>query len=181
MSVTVRPATAADIDWVTELYAANQRDALTPQQRAEQGFVQGRMDADTLERRLGSDTPSLVAEVDGRPAGVLLTSPVGAFRQGPPGLTVETAQEAGITDAFLCGPALVTPEARGHGVLRALSDEVFAWAAGRYAHGVAFVEDENHVSRQVHERLGWRPVGTFTWQDRGYTVLAHDVDAPGTH
>lgn len=27
----------------------------------------------------------------------------------------------------------------------------------------------------AHTHLGWRPVGTFTWQERAYTVLAHDL------
>lgn len=78
-SVHVRPLRAEDAAWVQPLYAANSRDALTPEQRAEHGFVQGRMSAQALRARL--DGPgSVVAEVDGRPAGVLLTSPAEGAR-----------------------------------------------------------------------------------------------------
>ena len=63
-SVHVRPLRAEDAAWVQPLYAANSRDALTPEQRAEHGFVQGRMSAQALRARL--DGPgSVVAEVDG--------------------------------------------------------------------------------------------------------------------
>lgn len=78
-SVHVRPLRAEDAAWVQPLYAANSRDALTPEQRAEHGFVQGRMSAQALRARL--DGPgSVVAEVDGRPAGVLLASPAESAR-----------------------------------------------------------------------------------------------------
>lgn len=51
-SVHVRPLRAEDAAWVQPLYAANSRDALTPEQRAEHGFVQGRMSAQALRARL---------------------------------------------------------------------------------------------------------------------------------
>ena len=171
---TARSLTEADFPWVLELFAANSRDALTPEERAERGFVQGRFTPESLRARM-SNPASVVAEVDGKPAGVLLGSAPDAAPDGPPARAVETAREHGMTDFYLHGAALVAPEARGHGVLRAMTDEMLRRAAATYTHGIAFIEKENTVSTQAHQHLGWTPLGTFSWQGREYSVVSHPV------
>lgn len=177
-SVRVRPLRAEDVAWVQPLYAANSRDALTPEQRAEHGFVQGRMSDQALRARL--DGPgSVVAEVDGRPAGVLLTSLAEGAPDGPPVRTVETARAAGVQDFYLYGPALVAESARGRGVLRAMAEHVLTATAAAHRAAVAFVEDENTASMAAHTRLGWEPVGRFEHEGRGFTVLTHATTGTG--
>lgn len=174
MTTTARPLADGDIEWVSDLFAAHHRDALTPEQRRRHGFVQGSLDADAVRARL--DRPgSVVAHVDGRPAGVLLTCAADAVHDGPPARAVALARGAGLQGIYLYGPALVAAGARGHGVLRAMSAAVLAATATRYRTAVAFVEDENTASMDAHTHLGWRRLGTFTEHDRGYTVLTHDL------
>ncbi|STD07187.1 Uncharacterised protein [Dermatophilus congolensis] len=175
MAIAARRAVSSDICWVAELYSANQRDALTAQERTDHGYVQGSLDTQALEQRLNSQTPSFVAETDDEPAGVLFTSTAEGNQPGPPRLAVETAKRAGITDMFLYGPVLVSRHARRSGLLRAMSEAAFNWADGKYAEALAFVEDENILSRQIHDHLGWRFVGSFTWRESSYSVLAYSV------
>jgi predicted GNAT superfamily acetyltransferase len=74
---------------------------------------------------------------------------------------------------YLWGPVVVDSEFRGHGVLRKLSDAVFEGTRDTYSTAVAFIEDVNHVSRVVHERLGWKAVDGFSVGDSKYNVFWH--------
>lgn len=105
--------------------------------------------------------------------GVVLTADADAYTQGPPAQVVETARAAGLERIFLYGPALVDASARGHGVLRAMTEQMLRRAAGRFDAAVGFAEEANEASAGAHSRLGWETVGTFTWQDRVYSVIAH--------
>lgn len=174
MTLHIRPLARTDAPWLTELYAANSRDNLTPEQRSKRGFVQGAMNAETLEGRLGGPG-SFVAEADGSPVGVVLTSEAGDFPGGPPGLAINVAKDAGLAGLVLYGPVLVAEGARGKGVLRALTNHVFTHLAGRYSHAIAFAERENTVSLTAHAKLGWCEIGTFEAREREYAVLEKGI------
>ena len=180
--VSIRELGAGDVEWALALYAANSYDALTAEQRAAGGFVQGRMDEAALASRIAGGIPGWVGLVDDSPAALLLAAEPADFTDGPAGGAVRAARGAGVEDFFLYGPALVDEAARGRGVMRALSSHAFEWAHGRYRWAVAFIEDSNAVSARVHGALGFSPVASFELparepggSPRAYTVVVHEV------
>ena len=173
LQLSTRPATEDDFGWILDLLERNQRVNVPEGERSKTGFIQGSWTEERLQER--TDGPGMwVAEVDGERAGVVLSSDAAAHSDGPPGLTVATAREA-MPDArfFLYGPAVVEANQRGRGVLSALVDALFTDAAKNYDEAIAFVERSNSVSMSVHERLGFREVGTFEVDGREYVTFAH--------
>lgn len=181
--ITVRPMTGADVDAVADLYQANARDALIPEQRAESGFVQGRMGAGSLRRAAASGS-ALVAEIDGQIAGATMTHPVGRFAatdraqapQHPAAAAVRVALESGVEDPVLYGPSVVAEEFRRRGVLAALVQAVLDKAAADSHRTVlAFMELENQPSVKAHATLGFQRIGGFVLDGRHYDVVMHPI------
>lgn len=173
MGLTVRQVDEGDFDWILDLLARNQRQAVSPQARERQGFVQGTFSVEALRERLHG--PGMViAELDGERAGVLLSSAPEAHASGPPGRTLQVARDLlGNDSLFLYGPAVVDQRFRSQGVLGALASDLFARIAHSYTTAIAFIESTNSVSRTVHQRLGWTEIGSFDLADRAYLVLSH--------
>ncbi|MEE1784618.1 GNAT family N-acetyltransferase [Streptomyces sp. SP17BM10] len=179
MTLSTRKATAADRATVLALIDAARGDGLSPQERAERGFVQGRFDEDKLAATEAT-TGVYVAEEDGRIAGAALTAPASpALDEGPPRRTWEAALHAGLAQDrfYLYGPVVVDPDFRGRGVVRSLLRAVDANLRDRFDHGVLFVEKSNHKSLAVHRHLGMREAAEFTVGERAYAVF---VFASGT-
>ncbi|MET7994627.1 GNAT family N-acetyltransferase [Amycolatopsis sp. NPDC005232] len=171
MTILVRKSGPADRPAVLALLDGARGLDLPPEARAAQGFVQGSFDEEKLS---GFDTTTGVylAEDDGEPAGVALTSPAGSAGDGPPGRTVEVARAAGLTEGvFLYGPVTVAPAHRGQGVVRLLLAAVAEHLADHTA-GVLFVERANEKSLAVHTHLGMKHVGDFTHAGREYAVFS---------
>ncbi|MEU8510916.1 GNAT family N-acetyltransferase [Kitasatospora sp. NPDC048722] len=174
MTLSTRTAVAADRATVLALIDGARGEGLSPEERAERGFVQGRFDGDKLAS-MEATTGVYVAEEDGRIAGAALTAPASpALDEGPPRQTWEAALRAGLApDRFyLYGPVVVDPAFRGRGVVRSLLRAVDANLRDRFDHGVLFVERSNHKSLAVHRHLGMREAAEFTVADRTYTVFS---------
>ncbi|MEU8789598.1 GNAT family N-acetyltransferase [Streptomyces sp. NPDC048643] len=175
-----RYAATADAPAMAELFAANHHDALTEQERAQQGFVQGGLDADTL-RSMAEDRSFLVADDDGRLAGLLgLVSPESMTGPPPPAKAVLDAQDSlrwqgqplRATPWLFYGPVVVAAAYRGKGVARGLYTAALRAAAGRADVMVAFIELANRTSWRVHvDGFGMTPMGEFTIGDRAYGVV----------
>jgi GNAT superfamily N-acetyltransferase len=179
MATTVRPAHDADFRWIVDLIDRHRGEDLTAQQRSRQGFVQGHWDVPTL-RRLAAGPGIVLAEVDGKPAGVAISSAPGAVATGPASRVNELAAQRFRPAAyFLYGPVVVDDPFRGQGVLRALDARLFAGAAGHYQVGVAFIEDSNAASLAVHDRLGWQAFATFDVGGCRFHALSKQVTAGG--
>ena len=175
-----RYATAADALAMAELFAANHYDALTEQERAEQGFVQGGIDADTL-RSMAEQGSLLVADDDGRLAGLLgLASPENMPSPPPPAKALLDAQDSlrwqgrplRATPWLFYGPVVVAAAYRGRGVARGLFTAALQAASGRADVMVAFIELANQASWRVHvDGFGMTTLGEFTIGDRAYGVV----------
>ncbi|WP_432853727.1 N-acetyltransferase family protein [Amycolatopsis sp. CA-161197] len=171
MTILVRKSGPADRPAILALLDGARGLDLSPEERAAQGFVQGSFDAGKLVL-FETTTGVFLAEDDGEPAGVALTSPAESAGGGPPGRTVEVARAAGLTEGvFLYGPVTVAPAHRGQGVVRLLLAAVAEHLAG-YRAGVLFVERANEKSLAVHTHLGMKHVGDFTHADREYAVFS---------
>lgn len=175
-----RYATAADAPAMAELFAANHHDALTEQERAEQGFVQGRFDTDTL-RTMAEHGSLLVADDDGHVAGLLAVAPPDTMPSPPPPAKAlldaqDSLQWQGRplreTPWLFYGPVVVAAAYRGKGVARGLFTTARQAASERAGVMVAFIELSNQASWKVHvDGLGMTPLGEFTLAERTYGVV----------
>ncbi|MFG2266397.1 GNAT family N-acetyltransferase [Streptomyces sp. NPDC048720] len=186
-----RHAVAADAPAAAELFAAHHHDALTEQERARQGFVQGSFDAGTL-RAMAEDGSLFVADDDGRLAGLLgLTSPQNTHGAPPPVQALLDRQDSlkwqgrplRSTPFLLYGPVVVAAAYRGKGVARGLFTAALRAASPRAEVMVAFIERANQASWRVHvDGFGMVPLGEFTLGDRVYGVVGvstRPAAAPG--
>jgi GNAT superfamily N-acetyltransferase len=179
-----RYATTADTPAMAALFAASHHDALTEQQRAEQGFVQGDFNAEVL-RTMAEGRTLLLAEEDGKPAGFLaLAATQDIAVHSPPVQALLAAQGSLCWEGralselpwLLYGPVLVDPTFRGRGVARGLYAAALEAASGRAELMVAFIETVNRRSWRVHvEGFGMRPLGEIAAGDRTYSVVAAPV------
>lgn len=169
MTITVRRSGPQDREAILALMAASRGDGLSAEERAERGFVQGRMDADVLAR-FEAGTGVFLAEEDGGLAGFAMTSEPGAVTSGPPRLAVDALGE-GHGRLFLYGPAAVDPRFQGRGVLTLLLTSLSRELRDRFDFGVAFVEAANAKSLAVHRHYGMTEAATFVFDDRDYFVF----------
>ncbi|MGB8404434.1 MAG: GNAT family N-acetyltransferase [Mycobacterium sp.] len=177
MTISVRRSGSADIGAIMALMGRSRGDALSPAQRAEQGFVQGSMNAEMLTR-FQQGTGVFLAEEDIRLAGFAMTSRADTAPGGPPKLAADAAKRAlgEQQRMFMYGPAAVAPEFQGRGVLTTLLTYLSRELRDRFDVGVAFVEDANQKSLAVHRHYGMTEVPGFRYQDRDYHVLVFPLE-----
>jgi len=169
MTVTVRRSGPADRPAILALMDAARVEGLSAAERAERGFVQGRMDADVLARF--EEGPGVfVAEQGGDLAGFAMTSVPGTVTSGPPRSAVDALGD-GHGRVFLYGPAAVDPRYQGRGVLTTLLVALSRALRDRYDLGVAFVEEANAKSLAVHRHYGMAEAATFVFDGRDYVVF----------
>ena len=145
MSLSIRPATNADIPAITRIYAdAVERGTasfeLEPPSETEM--------ARRMQELIDNGFPYLAADVDGTLAGY---SYAGPYRARPAyRFTVENS-------------VYVAPEAQGRGVGRALLQALIEAAeAGGYRQMIAVIGDsEQTASIALHAALGFAFIGTF--------------------
>ncbi|WP_181762994.1 GNAT family N-acetyltransferase [Rhodococcus spelaei] len=154
---------------------ASRGDDLSPEERAERGFVQGVMDESTLTR-LQEGSGVFVAEEDGELAGFAMSSLPGMFASGPAKETVDAvaALAPAGTRFFLYGPVAVDPRFQGRGVMTALLTALSRDLAPDYDLGSAFVEVANAKSIAVHRHYGMDEAARFSIGEREYVVFTFD-------
>ncbi|GAA3195657.1 MULTISPECIES: GNAT family N-acetyltransferase [Streptomyces] len=176
-----RHATEADAPAMAALFAANHHDALTPEHRAGQGFVQGSLDERGL-RAMAGRGELLLADDDGQVAGLLaLSAPDGLPAPPPPVRALLAAQDTlrwqgrplRAVRWLLYGPLVVDASHRGQGVARRLFTLACGAADGRADALVAFIEAANRPSWRVHvDGFGMTPLGDVAVGERVYHVVA---------
>ncbi|MDV5145449.1 GNAT family N-acetyltransferase [Streptomyces sp. SBC-4] len=176
-----RYATQADVPAMAGMFAANHHDALTEEQRADQGFVQGGLDSTALSG-MAREGSLLVADDDGRVAGLLaLSAPESMPAPPPPVRALIEAQDTlswhgrplSASRWLLYGPVVVDTAYRGRGVARGLFTMAIGEASGRADAVVAFIETANRPSWRVHvDGFGMSPLGEFVASGRTYGVVA---------
>jgi GNAT superfamily N-acetyltransferase len=174
MTIEVRRSDADDRAAILNLMEQARGTGLSDEERAQRGFVQGVMDEAAL---IGfeSGTGIFVAVEDGRLAGFAMTAHPSTVQEGPPLLAVQSAQStAGDQRLFMYGPAAVDPGFQGRGVLTSLLRALSAALRADFDLGVAFVEEANHRSLQVHRHYGMVEVPGFSFQGRNYHVFTFD-------
>lgn len=180
MTAAVRRSRPSDRHAVLDLLGRSRGTGLSAQQRAEQGFIQGRWDAARLAE-LEHGTGIYLAEQDGDLAGVVITSGSEVVDDGPPRLTIDAAVAAGIggdaAGVLFYGPVVVAPEFRGRGIARVLLTAVARSLSDRYRHAALFVERSNERSMAIHRHLGMCERAEFAFEGRSYSVFTFSLDA----
>lgn len=178
MTITVRRSDSQDSSAIMALMDRSRGDALSPAQRAEQGFVQGAMSAEMLTR-FQQGTGVYIAEEDGHLAGFAMTSVADTAPGGPPRLAVDAAKHTVGEQQRLClyGPAAVDPAFQGRGVLTELLTALSRDLSDQFDLGVALIEDANKKSLAVHSHYGMTEIPGFQYQDRDYHVLVFPLES----
>ncbi|MDN5914140.1 MAG: GNAT family N-acetyltransferase [Pseudonocardia sp.] len=179
VTTRVRRSDAADRPAILALMRRMRGTDLSDEERARQGFIQGRMD-DEMLAGMQRGTGVFVAEVDEELAGFAVTFTPEMAVSGPPQRLIDTLDERpepSPVRRFLYGPAGVDPRFQGHGILRALLGAIRREFVGAFDQGVLFVGEANEKSLAVHRHYGMSTIGDFTFRDRPYVVMSFDPAA----
>lgn len=167
-----RPASPADFPGILAVLERSQAVRLTPEQRAEQGYVQGSFSAEVLSRF--SEGPGLVvAVVEGQVVGVCLSTLTVPPQGAPAELARYGDRRWGLGNWVMYGPVAVDPLFRGRGILRPML-RALASLLQDYPVAAGFIDAANLKSLRVHEKLGFVWDGTFAYNRREYHVVRFD-------
>jgi predicted GNAT superfamily acetyltransferase len=154
-------ATAADIDGILALQAANQI--------ANGGALSAELPRPRIEAMM-KDMPLIVARgKNGGVAGFLMTS-TRALNADVPVVRAMFAAYEGSPDAYAYGPICVAASERGKGLAEAMFTELRRLQPGR--EGVLFIRRDNAPSLRAHIRMGMREVAEFELGGAGFSVMA---------
>lgn len=144
MTTTVRRLGGADWEAMRELRLRSLLDS--PDAFLRSHAEESAYGEEVWRSRLGDDTASFLAEVDGKPAGRVSGIPSGPDERDP-----EAAMMVGMW---------VDPAARGRGVAGALTDALVEWArdAG-YRRLVLWVYDAEGRAGSFYRKAGFVPTG----------------------
>jgi ribosomal protein S18 acetylase RimI-like enzyme len=160
-AVTVSRATLRDLDEIVGLLQANE---------APHGSLTGHFTREWAEASIQA-MPVLVACLDGRVVGVLVSSPIEAGRDQPV-LEQMLSVYRGEPGAYIYGPVCVAEAARGRGVAGVLFERLKSELPGR--EGILFVRKDNTASLRAHQRLaGVRERGEFAVDGVAFVVLSY--------
>jgi L-amino acid N-acyltransferase YncA len=171
---------AADIPEILSILNASKGDNLTAQQREQEGFTQGTMDAAMLNKfQTGSGVFVSREQRAGQDVicGVAMTAPGSLTKHGTAQAAYQTVLESGFAKAeqiFLYGPVSVRKEFRGKGILTQLLLHICRTLQKDFTLGVAFVDKENHKSLLIHRHYPMDEAGEFELNGRGYVIFTFE-------
>jgi ribosomal protein S18 acetylase RimI-like enzyme len=174
MTLTIRRSEPADHPAIISLMDASRGEGLSAEERSERGFVQGVMTPEALAVLEGG--PGIfVAVEDGALAGFVMSSQPETTRNVAARTAVSVA--AGELDdpslrLFLYGPAAVSADFQGRGILSKLLTKMCADLAPVYDVGVAMVEASNKKSMAVHGHYGMRRTAPYEVDGRQYFAFS---------
>ena len=157
----IRAARSDDVPEIVALQAENQI--------GKGGSLSVEFPANWFERAV-NDLPIVIARREGRLSGYLVSSSRAATRQVALSQAKFLAYSAG-PDAYNSGPLCIAASERGRGVSKRLFDLQRILLPGREA--VAFIRQDNRVSRSVHVKNGFLEVAQFSHNGVDYVVAAH--------
>lgn len=174
MTLTIRRSDTHDQPAILALMDAARGDGLSTQERSERGFVQGVMTLETIA--VLQEGPGIfVAVEDGVLAGFVMSSIPESTRNVAAKTAVSVA--AGELDdpslrLFLYGPAVVSPDFQGRGILSQLLVRMCTDLASSFDVGVAMVEAVNKKSMAVHSHYGMRRSAPYDVEGRQYFAFS---------
>lgn len=162
---------------ISDLLKGAVGDGLTAEQRAKNGFVQGAMD-DELLTKFQQGLGVYIVKVNDKTIAAAFTSKIGITAKGP---IVEAAQsilnkfkDLTSDDIFQYGPVVVSPDYKGKGVLTQMLLFLCATMGKDFKKGMAFVEEANQLSLDIHHHYFGEEETTFIYNERKYYVFLFD-------
>lgn len=171
--ITISRSGPSDRPAILALLAEARGDDLSTEERAERGFVQGRMDEQILADFQAAT--GVFAAWDGdRLVGVAATSLPSMPHEGPPAAMVRALRTVLPAEVqaklFLYGPVAVDRTYQGRGILTQLLLQVCT-ELHDFTLGAAFVESVNRKSMAVHRHYSMNEITGFTVNGRSYVVF----------
>jgi len=155
-------------------------DHLTPDERAHSGFIQGNIDEELLEK-FQNNLGVYVAKSNNEIAAVAFTSNIGITQQGPivkaSRVVLDMCKDLSSSDIFQYGPVVVKSEFKGKGLLSRLLLFLCSEIGKNYKKGLAFVEDANQLSLNIHRHYFEREFASFQFKERKYYIFLFDPAA----
>jgi len=149
-------------------------DNLTIEERARYGFVQGAIDEELLEK-FQNGLGVFAVRINGEMAAVAFTSKIGITQKGPiveaSRNVLESCRGLSLVDIFQYGPIIVKPEFKGKGLLSHLLVFLCSEIGSDFKKGLAFVEEVNEISLQIHRHYFEKEFGVFLYKDRKYFIF----------
>ena len=179
--VTVGTLQDSDIQEIAQLQEENLRTNLTADQMQD-GYLSLGF-SDEQFRAFNRDLGVVVAKAEGKVVGYCCVSSATFNAQFPildqivSGLSdydiPGTEEKPTETTTSIYGPACIAKDYRGQGVLKPLFDHAVTLSiAAGYAFCFSFVSIENQRSLVAHLKLPFQEVGTVSFNENEYSVIA---------
>jgi hypothetical protein len=182
-NVTFRLYRPEDISEILRIQTDNLWSRLSDTERLN-GFLSVEFPAGQFEE-MQQDIPMVVADMgDGRLGGYLCGSSLAYSAQVPLlarmmalfGGTLYKGRPLDQYRSFIYGPICVDRPLRGDGILEGLYEAFLRQLSGRFEAGALFVSLNNPRSLGAHMgKLGMVKLCEFTFENRGFALLAFDV------
>lgn len=176
-NIKISKSERSDLASIVKLLEESRGDNLTEEERAKQGFIQGKMSEEMITQ-FQDDLGVFVAKDDDDIVGVAFASRVGLIKQGPPHLLVETLFEECVDltaeNMFLYGPVVVRADYKGKGILTRLLSSLCSELHHKFQKGAAFVEEANQLSLNIHRHYFEKEVTSFMYDNRKYYIFLLD-------
>lgn len=172
MTIELRMSGPEDRRQIIDMMDEARGENLTEEQRAERGWVQGRMN-DELLAEFEAGTGVIVAEdtTNGRVAAFCVTSRPQVGDPGARGALVGHMESAHPDARWaMYGPVVIDPDCQGRGLMRRLLTRMADVLTG-YDLGAAFVDTGNSRSMQVHRHYPFTEDGTYEFEGREIMVF----------
>ncbi len=176
-NIRISKSERCDSAGIFKLLEESRGDNLTEEERAKQGFIQGKMSEEMITQ-FQDDLGVFVAKDDDDIVGVAFASRAGLVKQGPPLLLVETLfkERVDLTteNLFLYGPVVVRADYKGKGILTRLLTFLCSELHHEFKNGTAFVEEVNQLSLNIHRHYFEKDVTSFMYDNRKYYIFLLD-------
>jgi GNAT superfamily N-acetyltransferase len=180
---TANASSDADFEQILALQRRYLRQALTAREQSEEGFVYLQHDAGLL-RRMAAALPQAIALADGRVVGYCLSLSTD-LRRELPGLEPMFAQFERCSYGgrpllsyrlFVGGQVCVERDFRGQGLAGRLYHQARRSLPERYDLCVTEIAARNRVSIASHEKVGFRPLLSYSDGTEDWVVVAWDLE-----
>lgn len=170
-------STLADQGQLLLLINQAKRENLTIEERAKYGFIQGAFDIQLLSK-FQEDLGVYVIKIENEIVAAGFTSRVGVINEGPIAIAATKVfnedDKLKPGDVFQYGPVIVKRGFEGRGLLTQLLLYLCSEVGCTFKRGLAFVEENNIVSLNIHKHYFDQEWGTFTFRERLYYIFLFD-------
>ena len=174
-SIEIRRMLESDKPKVLDLIAEARGDALSPEERAERGFIQGTVNEGLLDAALAGPGIYLAVSGDEVAGFVMSWGPEQIGEQNRVGTeSLRLAAEAFPgSRVFMSGPVAISERFQGQGLYRKMASARDAALAGDFQCAVQFVDTANVKSLNVHRHMGMTELEQFEANGSQFVPFAY--------